>query len=70
MSPAHRDDVSFERAFDDVPLTLVDDERRLAMITGVLIRLGHDPCRGIGNTLKSEQLESSDMSRTLYTRTR
>ena len=70
MSLAHRDDISFERALHDIPLTLVDHERRLAVITSVLVCLGHDPCRGIGNTLEIEQFEKSEVSKMILTYTR
>lgn len=58
MSLAHWDDIAFERAFHDIPLALIDHERRLSMITGVLVRLGYNPCRSIRNTLGSRIVQS------------
>ena len=58
MNLAHWDDIPFERAFHDVPLTLIDHKRRLSLITGVLVGLGHNPCGGIRNSLGNRTIQS------------
>lgn len=43
MSLAHRNYLSLEGAIHDIPRALVNHERRLTMITSVLIRLSNYP---------------------------
>lgn len=46
---AHGEDVAFEVAHHGGPETLVDGELRQAVLTGVLIRFGHDPGRRVAD---------------------
>ena len=52
MGLAHRDDIPFERAFHYIPETLIDHERRLAVIASVLVCLGNHPSGSIRNALE------------------
>lgn len=49
----HGNDLALDVAVHDVPRALVDDERRLARLAGVHVRLRDDPRRGVGDTLQT-----------------
>lgn len=63
MVLAHWDDIPFERAIYDIPLALVDHKWRLSVITGILVRLGYNPCGGIRNSLGNRQVQSLTSTR-------
>ena len=63
MVLAHWDDIPFERAIYDIPLALVDHKWRLSVITGILVRLGYNPCGGIRNSLKIDKFSPSPRTR-------
>jgi hypothetical protein len=52
LRASHGDDVPLEVALHDVPLALVDAEGGQAVVAGVLVGLGNNPCGGIGDTLR------------------
>ena len=53
MGLAHGNDLSLHSAVHDVPETLINHERRLPMITSVLVRLRNNPRGGIRDALRS-----------------
>ena len=55
MGLAHGNDISLKRALHNIPLTLINHKRCLAVITSVLVCLRYHPCRGIRNTLEVER---------------
>ena len=52
MSLAHGNDLSLHSAVHDVPETLINHERRLPMVTSVLVRLRNNPRGGIRDALR------------------
>ena len=46
----HGNDVALHVPGQNIPLSLIDGERRLPAHAGVIVRLGHDPRRRIGDT--------------------
>jgi len=54
MGSAHWDDISFERAFHNIPKTLIDHEWRLSMIASVLVCLRYHPGGSIRSALEGQ----------------
>ena len=62
----HRDDFALERTFRDIPLSLIDHERRLSVIFRILICLRDDPRGEIRSSLRqnyNQQLLSTSTDR-------
>ena len=62
LRPCHRDDIPFKGPVKDRPVTLVDAERRLSVVFGILVRLGNHPGGSIRDALdaRSNSVRSRD----------